>query len=173
MHNTNLPHVNAGVWNDLIQISDMPDTWWINCWTCLKFLSRNCQYCTSDGFLNFILCAWICICVVFKNSPHIKGMWYQTGWKIYRPQKTTNYSVPKNVTPPHWMNLYFFSYHIDLKKKNVEFVQCVFLNLVPKNSMGPVFLVGLTARHTSIFMSCNRTSCISLLICAKQLQVRL
>jgi len=39
--------------------------------------------------------------------------------------------------------------------------------------MGPIFFVGLTAHHTSIFMSHNRTSCISLLMCAKQLQLHL
>jgi len=36
---------------------------------CLKFLSRNCWYCTPDDFCTYILCAWIdFICVVLHTS---------------------------------------------------------------------------------------------------------
>jgi len=110
------------------------------------------------------------MCMVFKISPHKRHVvldWVKniqaTKQLIIQSPKSYTSSMDETVFLP--LPLKF------KKKKKVKFVLCTILHLVSKNKMGPVFFVRLTECCTSIFMSRNRTLCISLLMSAKQLQV--
>lgn len=144
--------------------------------TVSKFSSRNCWHCMPDDFFTVILHVQaVFIWFDFRFPQHITVTWWHTEWKS-RPKRMKNNSATKNITQGGywitecmgystacWKKPYSFASSLKFrrKKKNVQkFVQCTFLNCIPREDAVKFFF--LYSQHTILsLMSDNRNVCIT------------
>jgi hypothetical protein len=146
----NLEHFKESVGNNLLQLSNLPNTWW-NDWI-LEFMSRlNCLYCTPGDFFKIIL--YVSNVLIFNVPPPKK--------KGIRSGESTGHKgwlfilVSKNVTWVCLKNMYSPFSSLQFSKNSASICLMYPSEYSVQKEDGSIILGAQVMHHIPTLMSCT------------------